>query len=136
MSCRLPHCITLACLVMIVPLSAGAEVDFARDVQPLFEKHCYECHGAKQQKNGFRLDRRSRAMAGVVRPNIIPGMSSSSRVYRRVLDSDFGPQMPLEDTLSDQEIETIRRWIDEGAHWPDELANEGIRHRPTRRRWP
>jgi len=124
MSCRLPHCITLACLVMIVPLSAGAEVDFARDVQPLFEKHCYECHGAKQQKNGFRLDRRSRAMAGVVRPNIIPGMSSSSRVYRRVLDSDFGPQMPLEDTLSDQEIETIRRWIDEGAHWPDELANE------------
>ena len=44
-----------------------AEVNFAREIQPLFEKHCYECHGPKQQKNGFRLDRRSRAMAGVVR---------------------------------------------------------------------
>jgi len=124
MSARLKHCITLACLATILSLTARAEVDFARDIQPLFEKHCYECHGAKQQKNGFRLDRRSRAMAGVVRPNIIPGVSSSSRVYRRVLDSDFGPQMPLEDTLSEQQIETIRRWIDEGAHWPDALANE------------
>ncbi len=99
-------------------------MDFASDIQPLFEKHCYECHGPKQQKNGFRLDRRSRAMAGVVRSNIIPGMSASSRVYRRVLDSESGPQMPLEDTLTDQEIDTIRQWIDEGAHWPDELANE------------
>ena len=124
MTCRLPHCITLACLATLFSLGARADVDFARDIQPLFEKHCFECHGAKQQKNGFRLDRRSRAISGVVRPNIIPGMSSSSRLYRRVLDSEFGPQMPLEDTLSDGEIDTIRRWIDEGAHWPDELANE------------
>ena len=35
--------------------------------------------------------------------------------------------MPLEDTLTDQEIDTIRQWIDEGAHWPDELANEAGR---------
>ncbi|HEX5160759.1 MAG TPA: ankyrin repeat domain-containing protein [Steroidobacteraceae bacterium] len=124
MSNRLAHCITIAGLAALFSLEARAEVDYARDIKPLFEKHCYECHGAKQQKNGFRLDRRSRAMAGVVRANIIPGMSSSSRVYRRVLDSDSGPQMPLEDTLTEQQIETIRRWIDEGAHWPDDLANE------------
>ena len=86
MSCRLSHCITLAILVAFCSQASRAEVDFARDVKPLFEKHCFECHGAKTQKNGFRLDRRSRAMAGVVRPNIIPGMSSSSRVYRRVLE--------------------------------------------------
>jgi ankyrin repeat protein len=120
----MPHRIALACLAALVSQAVVANVDFAREIQPLFEKHCYECHGPKQQKNGFRLDRRSRAMAGVVRANIIPGMSSSSRVYRRVLDSESGPQMPLEDTLTDQEIDTIRRWIDEGAHWPDELANE------------
>ena len=33
--------------------------DFARDVQPIFKKHCYECHGADKHKNGYRLDRRS-----------------------------------------------------------------------------
>ncbi|HEV7609969.1 MAG TPA: ankyrin repeat domain-containing protein [Steroidobacteraceae bacterium] len=98
--------------------------DFAHDVQPLFKKHCYECHGPDKQKNGFRLDRRSAAFSGIVRHNIIPGSSVSSRVYRRVVDSSAGPQMPLEDTLSDEEIETLRRWIDSGATWPDELANE------------
>src|SRR5688572_13069745 len=120
----MPHRIAFAFLATFLSQASLAGVDFASDVQPIFEKHCYECHGPKQQKNGFRLDRRSRAMAGVVRANIIPGMSSSSRVYRRILDSESGPQMPLEDTLTDQEIETIRQWIDEGAHWPDELANE------------
>lgn len=124
MSCRRVLLAALACAALPLSLPASAAVDFARDIQPLFEKHCYECHGPKKQRNGFRLDRRSRAMAGVLRPNIIPHSSVSSRVYRRVLDSQFGPQMPPEDALSDQEIETIRQWIDEGAHWPDELANE------------
>ena len=124
MCCQILRYTILTCLATLLSPAARADVDFARDVKPLFERHCYECHGAKQQKNGFRLDRRSRAMAGVVRANIIPGMSSSSRLYRRIFDSDFGPQMPLEDTLSEQQIETVRRWIDEGAHWPDELANE------------
>jgi ankyrin repeat protein len=120
----------IACVLAGCCLSAGALAadtpapDFARDVQPLFKKHCYECHGPDKQRNGFRLDRRSAAFSGVVRHNIIPGSSVSSRVYRRVFDSSSGPQMPLEDTLSDEEIETLRRWIDAGAPWPDELANE------------
>jgi len=121
---RLLRCIALAWAASMVPPAAPAAVDFARDIQPLFEKHCYECHGPKKQKNGFRLDRRSRAMAGVIRPNIVPGNSATSRVYRRILDGSAGTQMPLEDTLSDEQIETVRQWIDEGAHWPDELANE------------
>jgi ankyrin repeat protein len=115
---------TVLCATLLMTRPAVAAVDFARDIQPLFEKHCYECHGPKKQRNGFRLDRRSRAMAGVLRPNIIPHSSISSRVYRRVLDAQFGPQMPPEEALSDQQIETVRQWIDEGARWPDELANE------------
>jgi ankyrin repeat protein len=122
MSCR--SVILAACAAVLSSAPAAAAVDFARDIQPLLEKHCYECHGPKKQRNGFRLDRRSRAMAGVIRPNIIPHSSATSRVYRRVLDSSFGPQMPPEEALSDQQIDIIRQWIDEGAHWPDELANE------------
>lgn len=113
-----------ACLVLCLPLPAASAVDYARDIQPLFEKHCYECHGPKKQRNGFRLDRRSRAFAGTVRHNINPGSSASSRVYQRVRDNQSGTQMPPEDVLSPEEIELIRQWIDEGAPWPDELANE------------
>lgn len=125
MPCVRPtDCVLAACAAVLLSAPASAAVDFARDIQPLFEKHCYECHGPKKQRNGFRLDRRSRAMAGVIRPNIIPHNSATSRVYRRVFDSSFGPQMPPEDVLSDEQIDTIRQWIDEGASWPDELANE------------
>jgi ankyrin repeat protein len=98
--------------------------DFARDVQPIFKEHCYECHGPDKHRNGYRLDRRSAAFSGLVRHNILAGNSEASRLYRRVLDSRLGPQMPLEDSLSPEQIDTLRRWIDAGAHWPDELANE------------
>jgi ankyrin repeat protein len=111
-------------LAVLLSGTAPAAVDYARDIQPLFERHCYECHGPKKQKNGFRLDRKSRAFRGMMRHNIIPGSSSTSRVYRRVVDGQSGLQMPPEDALSTEQIELIRQWIDEGAHWPDELANE------------
>src|SRR5688572_16406701 len=124
MSSRKSQFIVFALLGMSLAPGTRAAVDYARDIQPLFEKHCYECHGPKKQRNGFRLDRRSRAFSGVTRHNIIPGSSASSRVYRRVFDGQFGLQMPPEDALSEQEIETIRQWIDAGAQWPDELANE------------
>jgi hypothetical protein len=38
-----------ACAAFFVTPPASAAVDFARDIQPLFEKHCYECHGPKKQ---------------------------------------------------------------------------------------
>ena len=114
-----------ACGIATIASAQGSPaVDFARDVQPIFKKHCYECHGPDKHRNGYRLDRRSAAFGGLVRHNVIAGNSNSSRLYRRVLDSRLGPQMPLEDTLSPEQIETIREWIDAGANWPDELANE------------
>jgi mono/diheme cytochrome c family protein len=124
MSCRKSTVIATTTLTLLVSPVSFAAVDYARDIQPLFEKHCYECHGPKKQKNGFRLDRRSRAFQGVMRANILPGSSAGSRVYRRVVDSQFGLQMPPEEVLAPEQIGLIRQWIDEGAHWPDELANE------------
>ena len=121
-----------ALLVIVAALPPGGSsatfaqprVDFERDVQPLLKERCYECHGPTKQMNGYRLDRRGRALAGVVRPNIIPGSSDSSRLYRRVLGPEFGTQMPPDEPLSHEEITVLKRWIDEGAEWPDALANE------------
>ena len=101
-----------------------AKIDFARDVQPLLKELCIGCHGPSQQMNGYRLDRRSTSLGGVVRGNIVPRSSESSRLYRRVIGSQFGPQMPPTGVLTPDEIEIFRRWIDEGAEWPDALANE------------
>jgi ankyrin repeat protein len=101
-----------------------AKVDFSRDLQPLLKQRCVACHGPSQQMSGYRLDRRSAALGGVLRPNIIPGSSESSRLYRRLIGSQFGPQMPPAGALTEVEIGIFKRWVDEGAEWPDALANE------------
>lgn len=97
-------------------------VDFARDVRPLFEERCIECHGLGKQQGGYRLDRRSNAFSGAMRQNIAPGSSAGSVVYHRVTGA--GPQMPPKEPLTPKEIDTLERWIDEGAAWPDALAND------------
>ena len=116
---------TLVLAAMGSPPGRGqARVDFARDVQPLLKERCFECHGPTKQMNGYRLDRRSVALAGITRPNIVPRSSDSSRLYRRVVSPEFGTQMPPDDPLAQDEIEVIKRWIDEGAEWPDAFAND------------
>ena len=40
------------------------KVDFARDIQPIFIKRCYECHGPDTQKSDLRLDHKPDAARG------------------------------------------------------------------------
>ena len=103
---------------------AGDATDFGRDVQPLFKAHCYECHGPKQQKNGFRLDRRRDALRGGTMTVIGPGNSAASRLYLKLVTDQYGPQMPPTGPLDPEQLNIIKLWIDQGAKWPDELAGE------------
>ena len=101
-----------------------ASVDFVRDVQPILRERCISCHGPARQENGYRLDRRSGAFSGVLRPNINRGSSESSLMYQRVAGTQRGQQMPPTGPLPAEQVDLLKRWIDEGAAWPDELANE------------
>jgi ankyrin repeat protein len=103
---------------------ASDKVDFRRDVQPLLKQYCIECHGPSQQMHGFRLDRRRDAMRGGTVVMITPGNSAGSKLYQKLIGSRFGPQMPLTGPLTQQQIDIIRAWIDEGAEWPDDLSGE------------
>jgi ankyrin repeat protein len=99
----------------------GSEIVFTRDVKPILRTRCYGCHGPEQQMGSFRLDQKERAMiAGRGEPAIVPGNSAQSLMYRRISGARLGPQMPLTGPLSDEEIATIKAWIDQGAKWPDE----------------
>lgn len=100
------------------------EIDFVRDVQPLFKAHCVGCHGPKQQKNGFRLDRRRDAQKGGTANQIGPGNSEASRLYLRLVGNQTGLQMPPDGPLSTEQIKIIKTWIDQGAAWPDEVSGE------------
>ena len=54
---------------------------------------------------------------------IVKGNADASLLIKRLVDEDFGDIMPLDgQALTKKEIGLLRRWIDEGATWPDELA--------------
>ena len=100
------------------------KVDFATEVLPIFRQNCITCHGPKEQKNGFRLDRRKDAMRGGTIAMIGPGNADGSRLYQKLISAHFGPQMPPTGALPPSQIATIKAWIDQGAEWPDALSGE------------
>ncbi len=101
--------------------AAAAPVDFVRDVQPIFSKHCYECHGEKKQKSGLRLDVKAAALKGGDHhgPDIVPGRAQDSPLIHFLTTDDEDEMMPPRGRLSAAEIETLTRWVNEGAVWPD-----------------
>lgn len=106
------------------------DVEFGRDVQPILKAHCVACHGPQKQESNYRLDVREIAFAPAdygTAP-IVKGKSAESPVYLALTDQhEDGLVMPPPDEaepLSEEAIATIKRWIDAGAPWPDELAGD------------
>jgi mono/diheme cytochrome c family protein len=97
----------LVLLVAAVPL--WAKVNFVREVKPILELRCVRCHGDDRAMKNLRLDRRDRAMSAIV-----PGKPEESSLY---LAAKVG-FMPPGAKLSPDELETLRKWIAEGARWP------------------
>jgi mono/diheme cytochrome c family protein len=96
--------------------SPAARVDYQRQVQPILEKHCLECHSQDKRKGGLSLATYADALDGGRNgPSIRPGNSGGSLMIHRVTGR-VEPQMPKdEDPLSEAEQAAIRLWIDQGA---------------------
>lgn len=123
-------CAVLLLLLLIAAGRAGAAppvatpIDFATDIRPIFEQRCYECHGPHERKGDLRLTNAADAFApgnlGI--PVITPGSARLSPLHDLITSADPGERMPRDrQPLSPHEIELIRRWIDEGASWPEGL---------------
>ena len=106
----------------------AAPVAFNRDIRPILSDHCYPCHGPDpaKRKADLRLDLESSARADRDgRRAIIPGDWAASELYRRITAEDPDERMPPPKSgkvLSPAQIETIRRWIAEGAKWQPHWA--------------
>jgi len=102
---------------------ASANVNFANDILPIFRQSCLGCHGPAVQQASLRLDRKSSVMKPLSR-RVSPGSSANSFLYHRVSGAEYGMQMPPTGALKPEQIALIKAWIDQGAKWPDSLANE------------
>ena len=111
-------------LILLACVSArGAEVDFRRDIQPIFNHHCAECHGEKKAKAGLRFDRKATVFKGgdSGQPAVFPGKSADSLLIKKITSHDADEMMPPKgERLSGAQVNLLRQWIDSGAVWPDD----------------
>src|SRR5689334_9495847 len=78
-----------------LPPAASRAVDFARDVRPIFEKACYDCHGAKKQKSDYRLDVAESALrGGSIGGAVVPGDGAKSPMIQYVAGTHDEIRMP------------------------------------------
>jgi hypothetical protein len=75
------------------------------------------------QSSRLDLSTREGAMRGGTRwPAIVPGRAEDSYMYRLAAGLD-APAMPYNGKkLSDEQLATIKNWIDQGAHWDSDAA--------------
>lgn len=123
---KLPGFFLLA-LLSANGLAVADEVRFNRDVRPILSNRCWTCHGPDEanREADLRLDVRDAALldqgAGAA---IVPEDPASSALLERVATKDDDLRMPPPEhgaPLSAAEIDTLRRWIEQGApyegHW-------------------
>jgi mono/diheme cytochrome c family protein len=112
----------------VSPATAQQKVDFQRDIRPILSANCFKCHGPddKNRREELRLDTRDGAFAdrSGTYP-FVPGKPAKSEVYRRITAAHAAKRMPPPKsgkTLTQQQIELIRTWIEQGAAWSDHWA--------------
>jgi hypothetical protein len=120
-----PRLFALLGAIIIPAASQGAEKPrYNRDIRPILSDKCFHCHGpdSANRKADLRLDVRDVA---VELKAIVPGKPDVSGIIERVLTTDADDHMPPAksklESLTPAEIETLKRWIAEGAeyeqHW-------------------
>lgn len=123
--------VSCACVVAACQFSAGestataAEVDFTRDVQPILAANCLACHGfdAESREAGLRLDDAEAATAELDSGAraIVPGNPTASELVVRIESDDSDLVMPPPGsghTLTAEQRETLRSWVEAGAPTP------------------
>jgi mono/diheme cytochrome c family protein len=103
-------------------LPAADKIDFIQQIRPIFKERCYECHGPDQHESGLRLDKRQEALAGGDSgAAIVPGDATSGLLLKNIQSEDAEQVMPPKgDRLTEEQINFIKQWIEDGAEWPEE----------------
>ena len=104
-----------------LPAATSRSVEFSKDVQPIFTSRCVQCHSSKNLMGGLRLDSPKALAGGLSGKVILPGKSAESLLVKMIGGQIEGKRMPMTgDPLSNEQIALIRRWIDDGAAWPED----------------
>lgn len=96
--------------------------DYFKQIKPLLEARCYDCHQGGKAKGDLRLDLAEAARRGGESdgPAVVPGDAKGSSLLHRVRSEDPDEIMPPKGApLSEEEIALLEQWIEHGASWPE-----------------
>ncbi len=120
------HRVALIASILLVTLSAasataGAEVEFERDIAPLLVRRCLECHNEAGESGGLRLTSATGLRAGGDSGPVIDADNrEQSLLLERVLDGEMPPAKgDIAQRLPETEIGLLRRWVLAGTPWPE-----------------
>ena len=106
-----------------LPPAAQVPVDFARDIRPIFEASCVQCHARGKNKGSFSLETRQDFVeGGETGVPALAGKSAESLVVAMISGLDPESVMPKKGkTLTKDQVAVFRAWIDQGMVWPKEI---------------
>ncbi len=122
----------LPCVLFSVTACADEPVSFARDVLPILSANCFACHGPDEHERQGELRLDLEAEAKKLRDNdspIDPGSPDKSGIVLRMLSTDPDTVMPPPKSkrqLTPAQIETVRKWIAQGAKWERHWSFEPV----------
>lgn len=111
-----------------LPAPVAREVSFEHDIKPLLQESCLDCHGGtKHARSKFRMDTREALLKGGLSKTaaVKPGHSASSPLIRLAAGMEEDLEMPPlskrdeHPAWTEKQIALVRKWIDQGAEWPD-----------------
>ncbi len=112
--------------------SRSGSIDYFKDIQPLLESKCYDCHRGGKAKGNLRVDARADLIKGGDSGDaaIVPGKPGDSELIKRIFTADKDIVMPPKgDPLTKDQVALLSKWIEEGAHWP-EFKIDNVRQTP------
>ncbi len=118
----------------------AANVDFEKQIQPIFLEHCAGCHGEKKRLGKMRLHTPAEIQkkAAADEHLLVAGKPEESELYQRlVLPADHKKRMPKKaDPLVKDKIELIRLWIEQGVLFTASFTAATLPEKPAREKLP
>ncbi|MBT8043468.1 MAG: DUF1549 domain-containing protein, partial [Verrucomicrobiae bacterium] len=119
--------VSLATSLVLAGSAVADEISFNQHIRPIFTAKCTKCHGGAKADGDLSLIYRSQVLGKGKsgKTIIVPGKPDASELFRRITTDDLDDKMPLqkgdhaEDPLTEDQIEVIRQWIEQGALWEE-----------------
>lgn len=107
-------------LITAAAAAMASAADFKKDIQPILEKNCYECHSEKtgKKKGGFVFDDLNTFKLDIADNDVAqirPGKPDESHFLEVIVNEGHERHMPPKKMLSSSDIRKITDWIKEGA---------------------